>query len=314
MNSSSGECSSNGAVLAEFASNRAAVLRNVTCAYCGCLFEGEISPTKEHVIGRRFVPKGSLKAQWNLVLNVCEDCNRQKAMLEDDISAITMMPDAWGRYAVDDDRLREEVARKAVNSRSRRTGKAVAESQEKLAIDGSFGSLSFTVNFVGPAQVENARLFRLARFQFEAFVYFITYNAETRRGSFVSGVFCPLVAAQRLDWGAPHLRWFMDATCSWKARVHGIGADGFYKLMIRRNSSAPVWSWATEWNHSYRVAGFAGEEAGIRSLLVTLPAQRMEIVRQTETERIRMRLETALPAEADDLFTVSPPAEQFRRC
>lgn len=308
---SSEESSSNGAVLTEFASNRAVVLRNVTCAYCGCSFEGELSPTKEHVIGRRFVPKGSLRAQWNLILNVCEGCNREKGVLEDDISAITMMPDAWGRYAVDDERLREEVARKAVNSRSRRTGKTVAESQEELAIDGSFGSLSFTVNLIGPAQVESERLFRLARFQFEAFVYFTTYNAETLRGSFVSGVFCPLVAAQRLDWGAPHLQWFMDVTRSWEARVHGIGADGFYKVMIRRNPSATVWSWVTEWNRSYRVAGFAGEEAEIRSLLATLPAQRMEIVRQTETERIRMRLETELPAEADDLFTVSRPAEGF---
>ena len=77
-------------------SNRAIVLRNLTCPYCGDRFDPETSAAKEHVIGRRFVPRGCFAGQWNLILNACERCNRNKGDLEDDISIITMMPDVTG--------------------------------------------------------------------------------------------------------------------------------------------------------------------------------------------------------------------------
>jgi hypothetical protein len=84
--------------------SRAIVLRNINCAYCGRLFDAELPATKEHVIGRRFVPRGCFAGQWNLILNACGRCNGDKAELEDDISAITMMPDAFGCHAIADDR------------------------------------------------------------------------------------------------------------------------------------------------------------------------------------------------------------------
>ena len=42
------------------------------------------------MIGRRFVPKGKLNNQWNLIVRVCIKCNNKKSDLEDDISAISM--------------------------------------------------------------------------------------------------------------------------------------------------------------------------------------------------------------------------------
>jgi hypothetical protein len=60
-------------------------LDNVTCPYCGTALTSK-TRTKEHVIGRRFVPVGSLDREWNLILQACGPCNRHKADLEDDIS------------------------------------------------------------------------------------------------------------------------------------------------------------------------------------------------------------------------------------
>ncbi|MBG6073799.1 hypothetical protein IWX87_003580 [Polaromonas sp. CG_9.7] len=40
--------------------NRAIVLRNINCAYCSKSFGPDLATTKEHVIGRRFVPRGVL--------------------------------------------------------------------------------------------------------------------------------------------------------------------------------------------------------------------------------------------------------------
>ena len=89
--------------------------RNTTCPYCAANL-AEVERTREHVVGRRFVPRGKHDKQWNLLLFACRKCNNKKSELEDDISAISMQPDSFGRFADDDSVLREEAARKAKNS------------------------------------------------------------------------------------------------------------------------------------------------------------------------------------------------------
>src|SRR6266566_4636715 len=81
-------------------SNRKATkLGNVNCVYCGEKDMVEKPLTDEHVIGRRFVPKGSLARGWTLIVRSCERCNNQKSDLEDDISAITLLPDPGGSHS-----------------------------------------------------------------------------------------------------------------------------------------------------------------------------------------------------------------------
>lgn len=46
--------------------NKPIRLHNVVCPYFGATLLRE-SMTKEHVVGRRFVPKGTLANQWNLI-------------------------------------------------------------------------------------------------------------------------------------------------------------------------------------------------------------------------------------------------------
>lgn len=286
-------------------SNRAIVLRNTTCAYCGQIFNTQLPATKEHVIGRRFVPRGILNAQWNLILNVCSSCNGEKSNLEDDISVISMMPDLYGCHAIDDPRLPAEVARKAIKSHSRLTGKAVADSHEQIVIKSTFGPATFTLNFTAPAQVDESRLYLLAHYHFRGFFYWMTYQSETTRGGFVQGNFCPLVAIRRADWGSPRSRWFMKLVRDWDLRIHAIGADTFFKLLIRRHpQGAAVWSWAIEWNHSIRVIGFAGDEGVIDSIISSAPNHHMERIQETDNGSIRFRTEVPLPEVLDDLFTV----------
>jgi hypothetical protein len=89
------------AVLKSLPPNKAILLDNETCVYCGIELSPEID-TEEHVVGRKFVPKGKLDGEWNLIVHACRACNRKKAELEDDISAITMQPDTLGAHAIDD--------------------------------------------------------------------------------------------------------------------------------------------------------------------------------------------------------------------
>lgn len=59
--------------------NRVHRLDNVNCAYCGRLFDDALPPSLEHVIGRKFVPRGALNANFNLHVNVCGGCNNAQS-------------------------------------------------------------------------------------------------------------------------------------------------------------------------------------------------------------------------------------------
>ncbi|WP_196864796.1 MULTISPECIES: hypothetical protein [unclassified Polaromonas] len=215
------------------------------------------------------------------------------------------MPDQFGRYPSDDPRLKAEVARKAIKSRSRRTGKVVADSHEQIEIKNAFGPATFSFNFTAPAQVEESRLYQLAHYHFLGFFYWITYQVKTKRGGFVKGGFFPIAAIHRGDWGSPRSRWFMDLVRNWELRVHAIGASTFFKLLIRRHPEPlAVWSWAVEWNQSIRVIGFAGDEDGIRSIISAAPIHQMELVQQSDHESFRIRTEIPLAEVFDDLFTI----------
>lgn len=98
----------------------------------------------------------------------------------------------------------------------------------------------------------------------------------------------------------------MGVVRTWDLRVHAIGADGFFKLLIRRHpEGAAVWAWAVEWNQAMRIVGFAGDEAAVHGLAEGMPDQPMQLVHQSDKEWIRVRFETALPETEDDLFQSS---------
>ena len=117
--------------LTELPIKRAIILDNATCPYCG----NELSKnndTIEHVIGRKFVPKGLLNEQWNLIVRSCKKCNSTKSILENDISAITLAGRHWFGPEKPDKLILSDAKRKAENSISRKTNIPVKDSQEKI--------------------------------------------------------------------------------------------------------------------------------------------------------------------------------------
>src|SRR5258707_376485 len=108
--------------------NRAICLANMTCPYCGIRRSDDAPFEDEHVIGRRFVPKGALANSMNLIVQACRACNGEKSDLEDEISAVTLQPAIGDPHP--DPVLSSEAARKAGGSYSRQTKKLVADSYE----------------------------------------------------------------------------------------------------------------------------------------------------------------------------------------
>jgi len=281
--------------------NRAIVLDNATCVYCGIhLAEG--LHTTEHVVGRRFVPKGSLQGQWNLIVQACEGCNKKKADLEDDISAITMVLDGWCRRENRDELVGKDAGRKASKSVSRKTRKVVVRSFETIDVRAPFQGGMLTMSSTAPPQIDSARAFELARLHLTGFFYWITFNKETKIGGYWLGGFFPVMEAQRLDWGNDVHVAFMNLVVDWEPRVFAATAEGYFKVVIRRHPTDVLWSWAIEWNRTYRIVGFFGERVAAERVASSLPPLEVQTVAEAPNSWLRVRFEKTLQEASDTLF------------
>jgi hypothetical protein len=286
-------------VLKNLPNSKATRLDNITCVYCGSTDNADNPHTDEHVVGRRFVPKGSFVKGWSLIVRSCQQCNNEKSDLEDDISAITLQPELGGSHESAD--LAAQAQRKAAGSFSRRTKKLVQDSHVEDTIEGTLmSSVKVSFKFIGPPQLVPERARRLAWMHLQAFFYLITYNAEQRTGGFIPGDIGFAMEASRSDWGNPTLRGFAELTKTWPPRVIGTGADGFFKIAIRREPAGSLlWSFALEWNAKYRIVGFFGEGERVQKHLDELPPLKWKRVDATW----RQREEIALDPSDDILFT-----------
>ncbi len=284
----------------ELSPKRAVVLKNIRCVYCRCdLQDGDV--TRDHVIARRFVPKGKLNAQWNLIVNACQPCNNKKSDLEDDIAAITLLPDPEMLDTRTSD-LIEEVQRRAAGSISRRTRKPVAESSEEIEIKGALAAgVNVSFGLTSPPQIDRARAFELARLHLTALFFMQSYDESTREGGWWLHGFHPLEMAPRSDWGNPVMRSFMTATANWECHLHAVTAEGFFKASTYRHPSEECWAWAVEWNHSLRLVGFFGKMEPAEVIVSGFPENEMRTIQESPTSAIRYRTEIALD-EADDIL------------
>jgi len=289
-------------VLAVRAMSRPIRLDNINCPYCGVRLTPS-NRTKEHVIGRRFVPKGRLEREWNLILWACGPCNNRKADLEDDLSAISMMPDSGGKFALEDETLIADAKRKAKNSISRRTGKRVEDSAETISIATEIiPGVQLSVNLVCAPQASDDRLFQLARLQVMAFFFAITYDNQAHVGRFWGEGFYPLLQAKRADWGNGVHVGFMNAVIDWDPRIIGTSADQHFRIAIRKHRSEDCWSWALEWNRQYRLVGFFGNRTAAEMACADFRRLESRTIYQNGEDWIRIRNEVPLIRNSDLMF------------
>lgn len=292
--------------LSHHPTNRAIRLRNVICPYCGC----DLTPkttTKEHVVGRRFVPKGKLNGHWNLIINACGPCNNRKADLENDISAITLHPEHGQAHPDYDAVAIADAKRKAKKAISRRTKKPVKDSHENMKLNAPLAlGASISLNLTSPPQIDDDRAFELARLQLAGFFHLLTYQKHEERGYWWTGNYHPVIMVRRADYGNKIIVDFADAVIDWEPRLIGHTAEGFYNVCIRRHPEAECWSWAMEWNGSTRLIGFLGDREIAKTIVDTLGPLQMHHQDLPDGGHIRYRTEVPLTSEDDRLF--EPPS------
>jgi hypothetical protein len=276
-------------------------LDNITCVYCGTVLS-DANFTKEHVVGRRFVPVGSLNKKWNLIVRACRSCNNKKADLEDEISAISMQPDAYGNYPSNEPHYISEAKRKARGSRSRSTGKRVGDS----ALSYSFPQHSYSGHWdyevVCPPQVEPNRIMELARLHIVAFFYHATFKKNTRTGHFWRGNFVMLPEAKRCNWGDLKHIAFMQTVVSWEPRFLAYDHNENFNIVLRKHPNADCWAWALEWNQNFRVIGFCGDAEASNKIYADFPQYEFQQSRLTNGEVIATKPDRILQVSDDLLF------------
>lgn len=277
-------------------------LDNSACCYCGARLSSA-DRTEDHVIGRRFVPIGSLAGSWNLIVKACSKCNLKKSDLEDDISSITMAHHLLGFTAMNNVKLQEEARRKAHRSTSRKTNKKVKDSSESISFQISPSpSLSISGNFSAPPQLTEERAGKLAMMQIMAFFFLLTYQADTNTGHYWPGEFYITQAGIKTDWGNKRFLHFMHLISSWDYRLIAVAADGFYKVEIRKHATSSCWAWAVEWNDCYRMVGLFGVVSHVDPLAAAFPMLDAQVLQHTASSRIYFRSDCGLDADQDLLF------------
>jgi hypothetical protein len=156
--------------------------------------------------------------------------------------------------------------------------------------------------FVGTPQIGEDRAAELAQFHMRAFFFLITYDEEAQVGHFWPGVFWILKAIHRKDWGNPLVGQYISMVRHWQGRFHGITAKEHFKCTMRKLPDHEVWSWALEWNNSFRQIGFFGDEAKIEEIVLGLDFPKADVQLKNGPHEFRMYKETPLDNEDDGLF------------
>ena len=275
-------------------------LHNVTCAYCGVQFGPGKPSSKDHVIGRNFVPGGTLKANdCNLVVMACKACNNEKSDLEDEISAVTLQP-ALGTQHLDST-LAQLAARKAQKSVSRLTKKRIQDSNEELSIKTRpMPGMALTFGFIAPPRLMPERVLRLAHFHVQGFVYWHGYDYTRRVGRFMPTGITWGTSSHSRDWGNPVLVAFAQQTHKWQTPIWGNLASGNFRIAVRRDPNAQAWSFALEWNSALRVIGFFGDATAAHAHVQNFPQPDMQQLGPS----IRFREEVPLNPGSDLMFDV----------
>lgn len=284
--------------------NKPIRLYNVACPYCGAEFSRALTRTKEHVIGKRFVPPGLFDGQWNLIVNACRKCNGTKSQLESEVAAITMQPDAWGRHPENDPKLASEAARRARTVKNTRTGKPVHVPEEPMEfVYQIMPGVTMKTSFVAGPQLSESSAYHLAWHQIAAFFYLTTFKKEQRLGRRWPGQFIPLTLVRESDWGNSLMRTFQELVEPWDHRVHGIAASGYFGVCIKKSPDPrELWSWALEWNRTFRVIGFLGDEQAARDAAKALKWPQKHTRQTGPNSSESFRVEERLPDADDRLF------------
>ena len=229
---------------------------NQHCLYCGVFVGADavVDSDEEHLVGRRFVPKGSMNKAFNFSFRACRRCNGEKANLERHVSSVTLL----GSPSVSvDENARRSAERKAAGDIHPETGMKMGEAIERQTVEFKFGAATFSFGVSGPSPAAKDSVPLLASFHIQALFSLVTQPGNPAVGEvrlLPLDQFHVFGSYPHADWGNPQLVEVTRRVASWPCRVAIKSGDGHFLACLRRNEGNG-WFWALEWNKSLRIVG-----------------------------------------------------------
>ncbi len=282
---------------------------NQYCLYCGRYIgpNSNINSNREHLIGRNFVPKGTLseKNSFNFIFRACEDDNHFKSELERHISSISLFAAATQGDSS------KEVEQLALHKASKdyhpdKQGIKVIDSQEKLEF--SFIGNNFKLNFtvIGPPQPNQAYIKCLAFMQMQALFSLLSTPRPYNNKNLLllpDKYFYFLDYWPKSDWGNVILNYLTKAINEWEQIAIIRTAKDNFKTIIKCDPISKLWFWALEWNKSFRIAGFIGSIDLVENFIAKLPKEDIKIIQEEINYKLSLKTEIALKEDEDELFS-----------
>ncbi len=274
---------------------------NQYCPYCG-VFVGlgsEVPSDKEHLIARRFVPKGSLEGgAFNFIFRSCKVCNNRKASAERHVSSVTLY-NSPGR--AEDARVDEIARRKASQDfHPDKKGVRIEDASDRHSTAFQIGPMSVRFGFVSPPRLNDDEARVLACCHVKAlFALLTTSDCRVKEA-------CRIVPATQVhffgryghgDWGNARLAAITHRVQSWPCYGNIATANGYFRAILRRDDK--WWFWALEWNRSVRVIGAIASENEVPDIFRDLPKLKWMALPDGSG---RMREETPLGDVPDTVF------------
>jgi hypothetical protein len=280
---------------------------NQYCLYCGRYIgtESVIPSNKEHLIGREFVPTGSLgqKDSFNFIFRACVEHNSEKANYERHVSNITLYNSAMH---IDDIKIKELAYRKAIKDyHPDKKGVKIIDAIEKLDMNYVGENLNLSFSFIAPPQPSKYYFMNLAFMQMQGLFALIHSPRPYNKNKLVllSSHYFKYIGGWPIeDWGNVVLMYLQGLVENWECYANINTACGFYKSIIKHDPITGVLFWAFEWNMSYRVCGFIGDDEHVKEFIEKLPIDDWKILHQEGKKITRIKRDIPLNKENDKLF------------
>jgi len=247
---------------------------NKHCPYCGRLIAppSDIASDKEHLVGRNFVPPGTLAGDsFNFIFMACRDCNAEKSKAEWHVSGVSLFNSPARQY---DPAVDESARRRAARDlHSLKKGVLLQDAGDEHQIEYGRPGMSIKFGFHSPPQLDVDAVASLASFHVQGLFALITsddYQVPEKSRILPLERFGYFAHYTHQDWGNPQLIELARRTADWPCFVNIDAANGYFKAVFRGIDDV-CWFWCLEWNKGVRIVGAIADLDSTPSVFENLP-------------------------------------------
>ena len=248
---------------------------NQFCLYCGAYVGGGsiTASNEEHLIGRRFVPKGTMENSFNFSFRCCVSCNGRKADIERHVSSFTLLSSP---SLETNEIARLSAESKAYDDYHPETKVTMGDAIEQQSLEFEYGGATIKLGFTCRTPAASNYIPELAIYHIQGLFSLITSNGLPPDHN-IQLISKDEIQVHKIyphtDWGNPELVEIIRRAALLPVCTSLHTGQGHFRACLRQSENGG-WFWALEWNKSLRVVGSIYTVEEVTSLFMDLPELR----------------------------------------